>query len=68
MDNLSRTLQSPSFNAAEGQHVAELTCKTPGKIRNKELFDAFWQKALKYQSDLSISDPVLPVLTQWGGC
>lgn len=35
---------------AEGQHVAELTCKTMDKIRNEESFDAFWKKALQYQS------------------
>ena len=43
-DNLSRTLQSPSLSAGEGQHIAELTCKTLERIRNEESFDAFWEK------------------------
>lgn len=59
-DNVSKTLQSPSISAAEGQHVAELTCKTLDKIRNKESFGAFWKKALQYQNTLNVSDPVLP--------
>ena len=31
-DNLSKTLQTPKLSAADGQHIAELTCKTLERI------------------------------------
>ena len=52
-DNLSRTLQSQSISATEGQHIAELTCKT------MESFGAFWKRALQHQSTFNVSAPVL---------
>ena len=59
-DNLSKTLQNPELSAFEGQETAEMTCKTLDSIRNDESFDLFWQNTLSLQSNLDVSDPVLP--------
>ena len=59
-DNLSKTLQSPSLSAAEGQKLANLTCRTLEKIRNDECFDLFWQRTLQLQRELEVQDPTLP--------
>ena len=42
-DNLSRTLQTRSISASEGQSVAELSVKTLQLMRNDESFDAFFR-------------------------
>ena len=57
-DNLSRSVQSPSLSAAEGQCIAELTYKTLERIRTIEFFDAFWE-VLRLQSQLSVNKPSL---------
>ena len=59
-DNLSKTLQSPSLNAAEGQCIAELTCKTLEHIRCEECYDLFWEKVLQLQEQLGVNDPTMP--------
>lgn len=43
-DNLSRTLQSKSLSAAEGQQAAKMTVKTIQSMRTDETFDLFWEK------------------------
>lgn len=42
-DNLSKTLQSATISAAEGQRVAELTLCVLEKIRAESEFDLFWK-------------------------
>ena len=59
-DNLSKTLQSPSLMAAEGQKLADLTCQTLEKIRNDELFDLFWQRVILFQKSLEVNEPAIP--------
>ena len=59
-DNLSKTLQIPKLSAADGQNIAELTCKTLERIRTDESFKLFWEKALRLQQTLGISEPSLP--------
>ena len=59
-DNLSKTLQTPKLSASDGQHVAELTCKTLDKMRTDDYFHLFWEKVLHYQNDLGVDEPVLP--------
>ena len=59
-DNLSKTLQSPSLTAAEGQKLADLTCQTLEKIRNDESFDLFWQRIVLFQQDLEVNEPAIP--------
>lgn len=59
-DNLSKTLQSPSLNAAEGQRIAELTCNTLERIRCEECYDIFWEKVLQLQEQLGVNDPTMP--------
>ena len=59
-DNLSKTLQSPSLSAAEGQQIAEMTRKTLEHIRSDECFDAFWERVLQVQQELGVQEPVLP--------
>ena len=41
-DNLSKSLQSKTIYAAEGQHIAEMTLNVLQKIRNSEEYDLFW--------------------------
>ena len=59
-DNLSKTLQSPSLIAAEGQKLADLTCQTLEKIHNDESFDLFWQRIVLFQQDLEVNEPAIP--------
>ena len=40
-DNLSKTLQTPKLSVADGQNVAELTCKTLEKIHTDDFFKFF---------------------------
>ena len=59
-DNLSKTLQTPKLNAADGQNIAELTCKTLERIRTDDSFKLFWEKVLRFQQTLGVSEPSLP--------
>ena len=59
-DDLSRTLQSSSMSAADGQKVAALTVKTLESIRSAENFDLFWKSLVLKSSSLNISEPELP--------
>ena len=51
-DNLSRTLQTPSLTASEGQQVADMTCKTLIRIITNEAFDLFWKKVQILQREI----------------
>ena len=59
-DNLSKMLQTPKLNAADGQNIAELTCKTLERTRTDESFKLFWEKVLRLQQTLGVSEPSLP--------
>ena len=58
-DNLSKTLQSPSLTASDGQHIADLTVKTLQKIREEDAFDLFWQNVLLLQESTEVHGPSL---------
>ena len=60
MDNLSKTLQTPKLDAADGQNIAELTCKTLEKMHTDDSFKLFWEKVLGLQQNLGVSEPSLP--------
>ena len=43
-DNLSKSLQSPTLSAAEGQEIAQDVNMTLEKDRNEKSFDLFWER------------------------
>ena len=43
-DDLSRTLQSKSFSAAEGQQTADMVVCTQESVKEDEAIDSFWSK------------------------
>ena len=59
-DNLSRTLQTPSLTASEGQEIAELTCQTLLRIRTNDAFDLFWKKVQAMQEEFGVEEASLP--------
>ncbi len=59
-DNLSKSLQSKTISAAEGQKLAEMTIKVFSKIRSIEQFELFWASITKKASTLDIDEPSLP--------
>lgn len=59
-DNLSKTLQSSTMSAAEGQKVADMTVITLQSLRSDENFLLFWKRVTDKASDLDINEPVLP--------
>ncbi len=59
-DNLSRSLQSKTCSAAEGQLIADMTKKTIGKIRNDNDFELFWKKVEKSMDEICVDEPELP--------
>ena len=59
-DNLSKTLQSTTMTAAEGQHLTSLTVKALKNIRNDSDFDNLWEAAIQQQQSLDVEEPVLP--------
>ena len=42
-DNLSKTLQSYTMSAAEGQRIANMTVTTLESLRTDENFELFWK-------------------------
>ena len=59
-DNLSKSLQSKTISAAEGQKLAGMTIKVLSKIRSSEQFELFWASVTKKASTLDIEEPSLP--------
>ena len=59
-DNLSRTLQSPTLTASEGQQCAVLTCETFCIMRSSESFDLFWERVILLQEKYGVQEPLLP--------
>ena len=58
-DNLSRSLQSKTLSATEGQEVAGMVLRTFQADRNDESFELFWLKVKKFAEPLDI-EPQLP--------
>ena len=59
-DNLSRTLQSSSMSAAEGQKIAVMTISTLQSIHSNENFLLFWKRIVQMANERDINEPVLP--------
>jgi hypothetical protein len=59
-DNLSKTLQTKSMSAAEGQALAMLTVKTLEKMRNEGDFKLFFQHLEILRSHTDTEEPSLP--------
>ena len=59
-DNLSRTLQKKNYSASEGQLTAHRTKDVLKSIRNKEMFNLFWEKVIMMTQDIEVNDPVMP--------
>lgn len=59
-DNLSKTLQSSSMSAAEGQKIADMTVHTLKSIRSDEKFLLFWKVIKQKASSLNVNEPTLP--------
>ena len=60
IDNVNKTLQTPSLTASEGQQVADLTCKTLSWLRNTEAFDFLWEKVQVLQREYGVDEASLP--------
>jgi len=59
-DNLSKTLQRKDISAAEGQSLASQVVTVMKKSRNSEMYELFWERVLKWQTQLDVADPKLP--------
>ena len=59
-DNLSKTLQSTSLSASEGDHIAAMKVKTLKSLRTDDHFTAFGGLVIKAQQDVDVCDPELP--------
>ena len=59
-DNLSKSLQSPTLSAAEGQEIAQDVIMTLEKDRNEKCFDLFWERLVQRRQQLSIPASRLP--------
>ena len=59
-DNLSKTLQSSTISAPEGQRVAQLTVTVLENMRTSEAFSLLWESFKRKSSVLEIEEPSLP--------
>jgi len=59
-DNLSKTLQSPTLSAVQGQDCANLTVEVLEKLRSEENFNMFWESVSSKAKSLDVDDPKLP--------
>ncbi len=60
VDNLSRSLQSKTISACEGQNLVNITLGTLQKIRDEDSFNLFWKYLEKNRSSVSVDPPTLP--------
>ena len=67
-DNLSKSLQSPTLSAAEGQEIAQDVIMTLEKDRNEKSFDLFWERLEQRRQQLSIPTARLPRKRQLPDC
>ena len=59
-DNLSKTLQRKDISAAEGQSLESQVVTVMKKSRSSEMYELFWERVLKWQTQLGVADPKLP--------
>lgn len=61
-DNLSKSLQSSTTSATEGQSVMNMTVVTLQSIRSEESFHLIWQRIEQKRQRLEceISEPIMP--------
>ncbi len=59
-DYFSRSLQTRTLSAAEGQQIAKMTIQTLKSLRTDSSFDLFWSKIRKKAADLDVDEPQLP--------
>ena len=59
-DNLSKTLQRKDISAAEGQSLESQVVTVMKKSRNSEMYELFWERVLKRQTQLDVLTPKLP--------
>jgi hypothetical protein len=60
VDNLSRSLQSKTISACEGQRLVSITLTTLEKIRSDDCFDLFWDYIEVKRSSVTVAPPALP--------
>ena len=59
-DNLSRSLQTATMSACEGQQLVKTTLATYAMIGTDECFALFWDYLESTRSTVDVSSPVLP--------
>ena len=59
-DNLSKALQRCDISAAEGQEMTSQVITVLSKTRSNEMYELFWERVLKWQSQLGVADAKLP--------
>ena len=60
-DNLSKTLQSTTMSASEGQKIASMTVATLETLRDEDgQFDLLWKKVEIHALSLDVESPKLP--------
>ena len=59
-DNLSKTLQSTTMSASEGQKIAYMTVATLETLRDDGQFDLLWKKVEIHALSLDVESPKLP--------
>ena len=57
---MSKSLQSSSLSAVEGQNLATIVIKKLEEDRKNEQFEMFWKDIMKKKEHLDIGDPLLP--------
>lgn len=60
VDNLSRSLQSKTMSANEGQNVVKITLETLQSIRTDDCFTLFWLFVEQKKLSVEVSSPELP--------
>jgi hypothetical protein len=60
VDNLSRSLQTKTISACEGQKLVSKTLTTFESMRSDECFDLFWEYVERRRSSVDVSPPTLP--------
>ena len=56
-DNLNKALQRQDISAAEGQNLASPVFNVLAKSRSSEIYEQFWERAMKWKTQLGAPDP-----------
>ena len=59
-DNLSKSLQSATLSASEGQAIAKATVDALLLLRTDSSFEAFWSSVMELQQSNDVPEPQLP--------